>query len=112
VREHGLVVEEEIIACGHGVVDACRQGSQPTQCADDPPTDLPEDLGNVRIAGRLALDKPGLEARLYAIEVDALQEDDMKMDMQIEGPPKRWINVTDPGWTLCRSLPLLTAWFT
>ena len=37
----------------------------------------------VRIAGRLALDKPGLEARLGAIEVDALKEDDMKMYIQI-----------------------------
>ena len=25
-------------------------------------------------------------------------------------PPKRWINVTDPGWTFCRSLPRVTAW--
>ena len=27
-------------------------------------------------------------------------------------PPQRWINVTDPGWTFCRSLPHVTAWFT
>jgi O-antigen/teichoic acid export membrane protein len=25
--------------------------------------------------------------------------------------PKRWINVTDPGWLFCRSTPRLTAWF-
>ena len=27
-------------------------------------------------------------------------------------PPHRWINVTDPGWTFCRSMPRLTVWFT
>src|SRR5262247_1137448 len=26
--------------------------------------------------------------------------------------PKRWINVTDPGWTCCSSTPPLTAWLT
>ena len=52
-----------------------------TERADDPPTDLLEDLGNVRIAGRLALDKARLEARLGAIELDALKEDNMIMDI-------------------------------
>ena len=26
--------------------------------------------------------------------------------------PKRWIKVTDPGWTLARGTPRVTAWFT
>jgi len=25
--------------------------------------------------------------------------------------PKRWINVTDPGWILSRGTPRVTAWF-
>ena len=52
-----------------------------TERADDPPTDLLEDLGNVRIAGRLALDKARLEACLGAIEIDALKEDNVIMHM-------------------------------
>ena len=46
--------------------------------------DLLEDLGNVGIAGRFGFDKVWLEARFGTIEVDALKEDDMKMEIQIE----------------------------
>jgi hypothetical protein len=38
---------------------------------------VPSDRGNVRIAGRLALDKSWFEDRLGAIEIDSLKEDDM-----------------------------------
>src|SRR5215510_16499089 len=68
-RELGLVGAQGIIACGHGV-DARLQVSPLTERADDPPTDLLEDLGNVRIARWLALDKARLAARLGAIEID------------------------------------------
>jgi hypothetical protein len=44
--------------------------------------DLRDDRGNIGIGGRLACDKTWREARLSAIEVDALKEDDMKMDIQ------------------------------
>ena len=41
------------------------------------------DRGNVRIAGWLALDKARLEARLGAIEVDAIKEDAMEMEVGV-----------------------------
>src|SRR5713101_863014 len=83
--ELGLVVEQGIITCGHGGVDSRLQVSQPTQRADDPPTDLLEDLGNVRIAGRLDLDKARLEALVGPIKIDPFKEDNMIMDIQIDG---------------------------
>jgi len=52
--------------------------------------------------GGSALTKAGIEARFGAIEVDALQEDAMEMEVQLMALPKRWINVTDPGWTWSR----------
>jgi hypothetical protein len=48
------------------------------------PAALLEDLGNVRIAGRLARDKARRAALVGAIEVDARKEDNMKMEMHIE----------------------------
>src|SRR5882724_3525555 len=83
-RERGFVAAQGIIPGGYGCIDSRLQVSQPTQRADDPPTDLLEDLGNVRIAGRHALDKARLAALVGAIEVDALKEDNMKMEIQIE----------------------------
>jgi hypothetical protein len=47
--------------------------------------DLRDDCGNIGIGGRLACDKMWREARLSAIEVDALKEDAMKMEVQIDG---------------------------
>jgi hypothetical protein len=88
VREGGLIVPERIIARGDGGGAVRLQVSQRAQRADDALADLLEDLGNVRIAGRLALDKARLEARCGAIEIDALKKDIMKMDMQIEGTTK------------------------
>jgi hypothetical protein len=73
--ELGRVVEQGIIACDHGGVDACLQVSQPTQHTDDPPTDLLEDRGNVRIAGRFALEKARRAALVGPIKIDPLQED-------------------------------------
>src|SRR5262249_23605216 len=58
------------------------------ELTDDPVTDLLEDCGDVRIAGRLAREKAGLEAVVGAIEVDPLEEDAMKMEVEIEGTPK------------------------
>ena len=49
--------------------------------ADDPPTDLLDHVCHVGIAGRLARDKAGLEARFAAIEVNTLKEDDVKMEI-------------------------------
>ena len=83
--EGGLVDHERIIPRGHGGVAARLQVSQVAQRTDDAPADRLHHLGNVRIAGRLALDKARFEARLGAIERDALKKDTMKMDMQIDG---------------------------
>ena len=82
-REGGLVVEEGIIACGHGVVEARRQVSQVAQRTDDPPTALLEHCRNVRIAGRHALEKARLAALVGAIKRDPRKEENMNMDMQI-----------------------------
>jgi hypothetical protein len=57
---------------GHGGIHSRLQISQPPQLVDDPLADLPEDLANVGIAGRLDFDKAGLEARFGTIEIDAL----------------------------------------
>jgi hypothetical protein len=56
-----------------------------TQLTDDTPADRLHHLGNVSIAGRLALDKARLEACLGALEIDAFKKDTMKMDIQIDG---------------------------
>ena len=80
-RELGLVVAQGIIACGHSGGAARLQVAPVTERTDDPPTDLLEDRGNVRIAGRLALEKARLEARLGTIEIDALKEDHVIMDI-------------------------------
>jgi hypothetical protein len=45
------------------------------QRADDPPTDLLEDRGNVCIAGRLALEKARRAALGGPIKIDPLKED-------------------------------------
>jgi hypothetical protein len=38
---------------------------------------------HIGIGGRLACDKPGLETHGGTIEVDALQKEDMKMEMGV-----------------------------
>jgi hypothetical protein len=75
-------VEQRIIARGHSSLNSHLQIFQPAQLTDDPVADLLEDLGNVGIARRLDFDKAGLEGCFGTIEVDALKEDDMKMDIQ------------------------------
>ena len=49
--------------------------------ADDAMADLLDHGGDVGVGRRLPLDKPGLEACLGAIEVDALKKEDMKMEI-------------------------------
>lgn len=60
--ERGLVVEQGLIPGGYGGINARLQVSQVAPRTDDPPADLLEDPGTVRIAGRLGLDKTRLEA--------------------------------------------------
>src|SRR5712692_8927796 len=83
--ELGLVVEQGIIACGHSGVDSRLQVPQVAPRADDPPTDLLEYRGNVRIAGRLDLDKARREALVGAIKVGSLKKNYMEMEVQIHG---------------------------
>jgi hypothetical protein len=82
--EFGVVVEQWIISSGHGGLHSRLSISQPTQLADHPTADFPDDVGHVGITGWLGFDKAGLEAGFGAIEVDTLKEDDMKMEMQID----------------------------
>ena len=65
--ELGLVVEPGIIPGSYGGIDSRLQVSQVAQLTDDPPADLLEDPGNVRIAGWLGLDKTRFEALVGAI---------------------------------------------
>src|SRR6516162_11288133 len=77
-------VAQGIIPGGHGGLHARLQISAPTQLTEDAVTELLEDRGNVRIAGRFDCDKAGRAARCGAIEGDALQEDTMEMEVHIE----------------------------
>src|SRR5438128_7502532 len=76
-------VAQGIIPGGHGGIHARLQIAEPTQLTDDAVTDLLEDRGNVRIAGRFDFDKAGLAARCGAIEVDTLHEDTMEMEVGV-----------------------------
>jgi hypothetical protein len=82
--EFGLVVEQWIMAGGHGGIDSRLQIAQPTQLADHPSTDFLDDVGYVGITGRLDFDKAGLESGFGTIEVNTLKKDDMKMEIQID----------------------------
>jgi hypothetical protein len=65
--------------------------------------DLLEDFANVGIIGRLDFDKPGLEARLGAIKVDALKEDSgIAMALRASAVLPRLASVLPPAsvcWT-------------
>ncbi len=90
--ERGLVVEQEIIACGHSGVDPRLQVPQVAQRADDPPTDLLEYRGNVRIVGRLDRDKARREALVSTIKVGSLKNNHMEMEVQT-GPVTTTSNI-------------------
>src|SRR5262249_830925 len=96
----------------HRGIDARFQVSQAAQCTDDAPADRLHHRSNVRIAGRLALDKARLEARFGPIEVDALQEDAMEMEIQIDNTPETLDKRDRPRLDLVPWDPRVTAWFT
>ena len=81
--ELGSVVTQGVIACRHSGIEARFQVPQLAELADDPMADLRDDRGNIGIGGRLACDKTWREARLSAIEVDALKEDAMEMEVGV-----------------------------
>ena len=76
------VSTQGVIACGRRRVEARLQVSQPTQRADDAPTDFLDHSGDVGIAGRLACDKARLEALVGTIQIDPFKKDTMKMDIE------------------------------
>jgi hypothetical protein len=78
--ELGGVIDQRIISRGHGGVDARFQVPELPQFADDTLADVLDHVGDVGIAGRLALKKAWLEALVSAIEIDPLEEDKMKVD--------------------------------
>ncbi len=81
--EFGRVITQGVIACGRSRVNARLQVSQPTQHADDAPTDLLDHGGDVRVGRCLACDKARLAVLVTAIEIDPLQEDTMEMEIGV-----------------------------
>src|SRR5262249_4205997 len=106
----GCVLSQGIIPRGHGGVATRFEVAQMAELTDDTMADFLHDGCHVGIAGRLALEKAGLEALVGAIEIDPLEEDTMKMEMEIEGTPKPlhkrdrpWLNLV--SWdTACDRL--------
>ena len=80
--ECGCGIHQGVIAGRHRRVATRFEVPQRAELADDPMADRLDHRGDVGIAGRLDREKAGLEARLGAIEVDALKKEDMKMEMQ------------------------------
>jgi hypothetical protein len=58
------------------------------QFADDAPTDVLDHGRNIGIGGRLDLDEARLEAGLGAIQIDSLKEDEVEMEVEIDGAAK------------------------
>src|SRR5262245_11248458 len=81
-------ITQGIIPGGDGGLHVRFQIAQPAQQADDPPTDLLDDSGNVGVGRRCALEKAGLKAHGGAVEVDAFKKEDMEMQMHIQGAAK------------------------
>jgi hypothetical protein len=79
------VIAQGIIVGSHSRVEASLQVSQLAKLAHDKMAELRADRGNIGSGGRLACDKTWREARLSAIEVDALKEDAMEMEVQMDG---------------------------
>src|SRR5262249_57451304 len=56
-----------------------------------------QQVGRVGIAGRLALEKAGRAALVGAIEIDPVEEDTMKMEIELEGTAKT-LHKRDRPW--------------
>src|SRR5207245_4324182 len=61
---------------------------QLAELAEDPPADFLDHGSDVRVRRWLAWHKTWLEALVRTIEIDALKEDHMKMEIEIEGTAK------------------------
>jgi hypothetical protein len=82
------VVPQRIIPGGHGSLDAGLEIPQPTQRTDDPATDLLEHGSNVGVGRRLTCEKAWGAPLVGTIEVDALQEKQVIVHIEIEGTAK------------------------
>src|SRR6266568_6640500 len=79
------VLHQGIIACRHRRVATRFEVPQRAELADDSMADRLDYRGDVGIAGRLALEKARLAALVGAIQIDALEEDAMEMEIEIDG---------------------------
>ncbi len=70
-----FVIKQRVIPGGHWDLHAGFQVPQPTQLADDPPTDLLDHVCHSGIAGRLAFEKARCETLVGAIEKHTLNDD-------------------------------------
>src|SRR5262245_8224221 len=86
--EFGFVIHQGVIAGRHRSVATHFEVSQRAELTDDAMADFLNHVCHVGIAGRLDREKAGLEARFGAIEVDALHEDAMEMEIQIDSTAK------------------------
>ena len=104
------IPDQGLVPGGHGIVDTCLQVSQVVWRADDPLTDLLEDLGNIGIAGRLVLDKAWFETLVCPLEKDPLDDDDMIMDIELQCATEALEKRHRSRETFCRATLRLTAW--
>jgi hypothetical protein len=81
-------IDQRIIAGRHRGIAARFQVSQVAQCTDDAPTDVLDHGHNIDISGRLDLDEARFEAGLGAIQIDSLKEDEVEMEIEIDGAAK------------------------
>jgi hypothetical protein len=86
--ERGLVVAQGVISGGHRRLQARLQIPQPTQHADDAPADLLDHCSDVRVRRWLALEKAGWATLVGAIKKHPLQEEQVIVDVELEGTAK------------------------
>jgi len=58
------------------------------ELTEDPRADCLKPVCHIGSAGRVDREQAGLEALVGALERDPLEEDTMKMEMEMEGTPK------------------------
>jgi len=93
------VITPEVIAGSRRRVEAHLQAAEVAQLTDDAPTDLLDPGRYIGIGGWLAPHKARLEVGLGAIQTDALQEDTVEMEVQIDRTAKTLDKGHQPRWT-------------
>ena len=78
----GCIISQGIIPRGHGGVATRFEVPQLAELAEDPPADFLDHGSDVRVRRWLAWHKTWLEALVRTIEIDALKEDHMKMEIE------------------------------